>query len=272
MEDLTGKQLGQYRIIEPLGEGGMAAVYKAYQASVDRFVAIKVLPRHYAGDPDFVHRFKREARIIARLEHPNILPVHDYGESDGYTYIVMRYVEGSTLANLLHGKPLPLSQICPIFAQVCTALDYAHSKGVIHRDMKPSNVLIDSLGNCLLSDFGISRMVEGASHLTASGAFLGTPTYASPEQAKGEKLDGRSDIYSLGIVLYELLTGQLPFQGDHEAAVLHAIITEEPLPVARFNNKVSAKLQDVVDKALAKEKEERYQHIDDVLADLRRER
>lgn len=259
MENITGRQLGQYLIIEPLGEGGMAAVYKAYQASMDRYVAVKVLPRHYAGDADFVHRFKREAKIIARLEHPNILPVHDYGESDGYTYIVMRYIAGSTLADHLQGKPLPIAQIIPMFAQVCSALDYAHSKGVIHRDVKPSNVLIDSLGNCLLSDFGISRMVEGASQLTASGAFLGTPTYASPEQALGQSLDGRSDIYSLGIMLYEMTTGQPPFEAETPMAVLVKHV-HDPFPLPHtINPALSEALERVILKALAKEPEGRFQ-------------
>ncbi len=259
MEDLTGRQLGQYRIIEPLGEGGMAAVYKAYQPSVDRYVALKILPRHYASDPDFVHRFKQEAKIIARLEHPNILPVHDYGESDGYTYIVMRYVEGGTLADHLLGTPLPLSQISHIFAQVSSALDYAHSNGVIHRDVKPSNVLIDSHGNCLLSDFGISRMIEATGQFTVTGAFIGTPTYASPEQALGQNLDGRSDIYSLGVVLYEMTTGRPPFQAETPMAILMKHV-HDPLPPPRsINPALSEEMERVILKALSKNPDDRFQ-------------
>lgn len=259
MEDLTGRQLGQYRIIEPLGEGGMAAVYKAYQPSVDRHVALKILPRHYASDPDFVKRFKREAKIIARLEHPNILPVHDYGESDGYTYIVMRYVEGGTLSDHLRGTPLPLSQISPIFTQVSAALDYAHSKGVIHRDVKPSNLLIDNQGNCLLSDFGISRMIEATGQFTVTGAFIGTPTYASPEQALGQSLDGRSDIYSLGVILYEMTTGQPPFDAETPMAILIKHV-QDPLPMPRkINPALPETLERVILKAMAKEPENRFQ-------------
>jgi hypothetical protein len=259
MEDLTGKQLGQYRIVAPLGEGGMAAVYKAYQASVERYVALKILPRHYASDPDFVRRFKREAKVIAGLSHPNILPVHDYGEAEGYTYIVMRYVEGGTLADSLQGKPLPLSKICHIISQVAAALDYAHAKGVIHRDVKPSNVLLDEQGNCLLSDFGIARMIEATGQFTTAGAFIGTPTYASPEQALGQNLDGRSDVYSLGVVLYEMVTGRPPFDAETPMAILIKHV-HDPLPIPRaINPAVSEGVERVILKALAKEPESRYQ-------------
>jgi tRNA A-37 threonylcarbamoyl transferase component Bud32 len=259
MEDLTGKQLGQYRIVAPLGEGGMAAVYKAYQASVERYVALKILPRHYASDPNFVARFKREARVIAGLAHPAILPVHDYGEVEGYTYIVMRYVEGGTLANFLQGKPLPLSQTCHVISQVAAALDYAHAKGVVHRDVKPSNVLLDEQGNCLLSDFGIARMVEATGQFTATGAFIGTPTYASPEQALGHPLDGRSDVYSLGVMLYEMTTGRPPFDAETPMAILIKHV-HDPLPMPRtVNPALSEAVERVILKALAKEPESRYQ-------------
>jgi tRNA A-37 threonylcarbamoyl transferase component Bud32 len=259
MEDLTGKQLGQYRIVAPLGEGGMAAVYKAYQSSVDRYVALKILPRHYATDPNFVTRFKREAKIIAGIEHLNILPVYDYGEADGYTYLVMRYVEGGTLANLLQGTPLPLSQTCHVISQVAAALDYAHAKGVVHRDVKPSNVLIDEQGNCLLSDFGIARMIEATGQFTATGAFIGTPTYASPEQALGRTLDGRSDIYSLGVMLYEMATGRLPFDAETPMAILIKHV-HDPLPMPRsINPALSEAVERIILKAMAKEPKNRYQ-------------
>jgi serine/threonine protein kinase len=259
MEDLTGKQLGQYRIVAPLGEGGMAAVYKAYQASVERYVALKILPRHYASDPDFVRRFKREAKVIAGLAHPNILPVHDYGEAEGYTYIVMRYVEGGTLANLLQGQPLPLSQTCYVVSQIAAALDYAHAKGVVHRDVKPSNVLLDEQGNCLLSDFGIAKMIEATGQFTVTGAFIGTPTYASPEQALGQRLDGRSDIYSLGVILYEMTTGRPPFDAETPMAILIKHV-HDPLPMPRtVNPALSEPVERVILKALAKGPENRYQ-------------
>ncbi len=259
MEDLTGKQLGPYRIVGPLGEGGMAAVYKAYQPSVDRHVALKVLPRYYASDPAFVGRFEREAKVIARLEHPSILPVYDYGESEGYTYIAMRYVEGEGLAGLLQSKPLPLPTISHIISQIASALDYAHSKGVVHRDVKPSNVLIDEQNNCLLTDFGIARMLEATGQFTSTGAFIGTPAYASPEQAVGRPLDGRSDIYSLGVVLYEMATGRPPFDAETPMAILIKHI-HDPLPMPRsVNPELPEPAERIILKALDKEPENRYQ-------------
>jgi serine/threonine protein kinase len=258
MEKLTGKQLGPYQIMEPLGEGGMAAVYKAYQPSVERIVALKVLSRPSAGEQDFFRRFRREAKTIAGLSHPNILPIHDFGEADGYAYIVMPYIEGGTINGLLKGIPLPLRRINLIVAQIAAALDYAHSKGVIHRDVKPGNVLLDKLGNCLLSDFGIARIVEATAQLTAPGVFLGTPIYASPEQALGKEVDGRSDIYSLGVMLYEMATGRPPFHADTPMAILIQHI-HDPLPMPRtINPAISETTEQVILKALAKEPEQRY--------------
>jgi serine/threonine-protein kinase len=176
MEDLTGKQLGQYTIVAPLGEGGMAAVYKAYQKVMDRYVALKILPRHFAADPEFVGRFEQEAKIIARLQHVHILPVHDYGTAEGYTYIVMPFVETGTLGDLLQGEPLPLDQIRKITTQVSRALQHAHSQGMVHRDVKPTNILIDQDGNCLLTDFGITKVVEGTTG-AGSGSFGRRPSY-----------------------------------------------------------------------------------------------
>ena len=260
MEDLTGKQLGAYQLIAPLGEGGMAVVYKAYQPSMERYVALKILPKHFAAEPDFVRRFKQEAKIIASLEHPNILPVHDYGEADGYTYIVMRYVEGKTLADLLQGRPLPLPQICEIVTKVASALNYAHSRGVVHRDVKPSNVLIDQQDNPLLSDFGVAKMILSSEKFTASGAFIGTPTYASPEQCLGSNnLDGRSDVYSLGVMLYEMATGRPPFNAETPMAVVLKHIND-PLPLPRqLNPTLPESVERVILKALAKQPENRYQ-------------
>jgi serine/threonine protein kinase len=180
-----GQMLGSYRIIGQIGQGGMATVYKAYQASMDRNVAVKVLPGQLAESPEFMKRFQQEARIIARLEHPHILPVFDYGENDGITYFVMRYLEAGTLKDKMEsGRPLSLTEIDRLFSQLADALSYAHSMGVVHRDLKPANALIDSRGNLFLTDFGIAKILEEASpRLTQTDAIMGTPAYISPEQA-----------------------------------------------------------------------------------------
>lgn len=258
MDELTGKTLNQYRILGPLGEGGMAAVYKAYQASMDREVAIKVLPRQYAAQPGFLERFQREAKVIASLEHPHIIPVHDFGESEGYTYLVMRYLTGGTLAQRLGHGPLAPAEATRLISQIASALDYAHERNVIHRDIKPTNVLLDSQGNVLLTDFGIAKMLEQTTQLTASGAFLGTPKYASPEQGQGQELSGRSDAYSLGVILYEMATGRLPFEAETPLALIfkHA---NDPLPLpSTLNPSIPESLEHVILKAMAKDPADRY--------------
>jgi serine/threonine protein kinase len=210
----------------------MATVYKAYQASVDRYVAIKVLPSQLAESKEFAARFHQEARIIAKLEHPHILPVFDYGESDGVAYFVMRYLDAGTLKDRMEtGRPLPFNEIDRIFTQLTDALSYAHGHGVVHRDLKPANALIDSQGNVFLTDFGIAKLLESASpRLTQTDAIMGTPAYISPEQAQSQPVDQRSDIYSLGIILYEMVTGGVPFTADTPLAVLFKHISD-PLPL-----------------------------------------
>jgi hypothetical protein len=268
MEDLTGKQLGPYQIVGPLGEGGMAAVFRAYQPGMERYVALKVLPRVFADDPEFAARFQREARILARLQHPHILPVFDYGQAEGYSYIVMPFVPGGTLTDSLKGEPLPLPRIRQVISQVGGALQYAHSRSLIHRDVKPSNVLIDESGNCLLTDFGLARMVEASVNLTASGTILGTPAYMSPEQGSGRKIDARSDIYSLGIILYEMATGRVPYRAETPLAVvfMHA---SAPLPLPRsLNPGLPEAVERVILKALAKNPDDRYQTAEELMAAL----
>lgn len=259
MEDLTGKQLGPYQIVAPLGEGGMAAVFKAYQPSMDRYVALKVLPRHFASDPEFIGRFAQEAKVIANLQHPHILPVHDFGEADGYTYLAMRFIEGGTLADWLkENGPLSLEKIRSITTQVGGALDYAHARGIIHRDVKPSNILVDEWGNCLLTDFGLAKMAENAVHLTQTGGILGTPAYMSPEQGLGQKIDLRSDIYSLGVVLYQMAIGRLPYQAETPMAVVIKHIHDPLPPPSRFQPDLPEALERVILKALAKNPEDRF--------------
>jgi len=245
MEDLTGMRLGQYQVLAPLGEGGMAAVYKAYQPSVDRQVALKILPRHFASDPEFTGRFEQEAKLIAKLQHVHILPVYDFGEAEGYTYIAMPFIETGTLADLMHGQSMPPDQVREIITQVGEALAYAHERGLVHRDVKPSNILIDHAGNCLLTDFGIAKIVEGTTKFTQTGAILGTPAYMSPEQIRGDKLDGRSDQYSLGIVLYEMVTGRPPFRAETPPAIIQffaqvcqQVIANIPATVLKQGNQV----------------------------------
>ena len=270
MEDLTGKQFGHYQIVAPLGEGGMAAVYKAYQPSMERYVAVKVLPRHMSSSEEFVNRFRREARLLAQLQHPHILPVFDYGEADGYPYIVMPFVQSGTLAELLHKRQQKLSEVRRIMLQIGDALSYAHTRGMIHRDIKPSNVLIDERGNCLLTDFGLARMAEASTKITTSGTVMGTPAYMSPEQGAGSTIDHRSDIYSLGIIFYEMVTGRVPYTAETPIAIVFKHI-QDPLPSARkLNPALPESVELVLLKALAKNPEDRYQTAEDLVQAIQR--
>lgn len=258
MEDLTGQQLGKYRVISALGEGGMAAVFKAYQADMDRFVALKILPRHFAADPEFMTRFRQEARMIANLQHPHILPVHDFGEANSYTFLVMPLVETGTLADQMLGQPMSRQRIRTVITQVGDALDYAHSRGLIHRDVKPSNILLDERGNCLLTDFGIAKMVEGTARITQSGAILGTPAYMSPEQGTGQPLSPASDIYSLGVVMYEMATGRAPYVAETPMAVVIKHMNDPLPPPSKLNPALPPATERVILKALAKDPKSRY--------------
>ena len=251
--DYTGRQLGQYQVIEQIGRGGMAVVYKAYHPALQRYVAIKVLPEELSRDSWFVERFQREARSAANLNHPNIVIVYDVGETRGAHFIVMEFVEGPSLTRLLKQRgALPPRRVASIITQIGSALDYAHQRGFVHRDIKPGNILIAADGTARLTDFGIVKPSEGT-RLTRTGSLLGTPAYMSPEQAKDAGIGPATDIYSLGIVAYELLSGGVPFSGQ-TVAVLHAHLHDPPdlsvLPSA---------LRPVVGKALAKEPQARYE-------------
>jgi len=268
---MIGKIISHYKVLEKLGEGGMGVVYKAEDTKLKRTVALKFLPPHISDSPEEKARFIHEAQSASALNHPNVTTIYGIEDTSEGLFIVMEYCEGKTLKKIIDKETLSIKKVLDIGIQVCEGLTAAHEKGIVHRDIKSENIMLTPRGQIKIMDFGLAKL-KGADRLTESGSTLGTAAYMSPEQASGEEVDQRSDIFSFGVVLYELLTGQLPFGGEHPAAIIYSILNEESQPVARFNNQVSAKLEDMVTKALAKDKEERYQHIDDLLADLRREK
>jgi non-specific serine/threonine protein kinase len=266
---MIGKTVSHYKILEKIGEGGMGVVYRAEDTKLKRFVALKFLPSHLTTERDAVERFQREAQAAAALNHPNIITIHDIGEYEGQVYMAMEHVAGRTLRALLDEKPLSLSRCLDIAMQIAEGLSKAHEANIVHRDIKPENVLVSSDGRAKILDFGLAKL-HGLTKITKEASTLGTVYYMSPEQTRGEDVDQRSDIFSFGAVLYETVTGQLPFQGDHLAAVSYAILTDTPPPLRRFNNEVSDDLERIVFKALSKSPDERYQHVSDMLVDLRR--
>ncbi len=261
-----GQMLGPYRIIEQIGQGGMASVHKAYHAAMDRYVAIKILPYQFKQNREFIQRFQREVRVIAKLEHPHILPVYDSGESEGIPYLVMRYMATGTLKEHIETRPHTLANIDKLVTQFANALGYAHSHGVIHRDVKPSNALIDKRGDIYLTDFGIAKLTEDTAKITQSGAITGTPAYMSPEQAQGEHLDPRSDIYSLGIVLYEMVTGRVPYEAETPLAVILKHIQAPLPPPTTVKEDLHPAIEQVLLKALAKNREDRFENTEEFIA------
>ncbi len=255
---MTLQKIGRYEIKSELGRGGMATVYKAYDPLFEREVALKVLPREMLHDPQFRVRFEREAKTIAALEHPAIVPVYDVGEEDGQPYFVMRYMTGGSLQERIAQGPISLSEAARIFTKLAPALDEAHTKGIIHRDLKPGNILFDRIGEPYVSDFGIAKITQAQGATVTGGAIIGTPAYMSPEQAQGEQVDGRSDIYALGVILYEMLSGVQPYQATTPMAVVVKHITE-PIPhILDSNPNLPVDIEPIIEKAMAKSRDERF--------------
>ncbi len=265
-----GESVGPYRVIEQLGQGGMATVYKAYHAALDRYVAIKVLHPAFLEDASFHQRFDREAKVIAKLEHPNIVPIYDYAEHNGQPYLVMKYIEGETLKARLGRGPLTQQELLDVVHAVGEALSYAHGCGVLHRDIKPSNVLLGKDGHIYLADFGLARIAQSGASTLSSDVMLGTPQYISPEQARGQRdLDERTDIYSFGVVLYELVVGRVPFSADTPFSIIHDhIYTPLPLPRA-INPRIPEAVELVLLKALDKDPGARFATVADMVRAFR---
>ncbi len=266
-----GTMISHYEITEKIGEGGMGVVYKALDTKLDRTVALKFLPPRLLSDAEARTRFEHEAKSASALNHPNITTIYEIDEVEGRAFIAMEHVEGSSLKDVIRDKPLALSDILDIAMQIGEGLGAAHEKDVIHRDVKPDNIMVTARGRAKIMDFGLAKL-KGVTRLTKTGTTLGTLQYMSPEQVEGKELDRRSDIFSFGVILYEMISGRPPFKGDNEAAVIHAIINDTPEPLARYKADVPDGIERIISKALAKDREERYQDTDDLLADLRRER
>jgi TolB-like protein len=263
---MTGQTISHYRILEKLGEGGMGVVWKAEDTRLRRTVALKLLPSYAVQDPEFHERFVREAQAAAALQHSNIATVFELDEEHGF--FAMELVEGPSLREKIKERPLKLNEALRIATEVADGLQAAHEKGIVHRDIKSGNILLTPEGKAKITDFGLAALVD-RTRVTKTGAALGTPGYMAPEQARGEKVDRRADIWALGVVLYEMLAGRLPFRGDSEAAVVHSILHEEPEPVTALRAGLPPQLDSVLAKTLAKNPDDRYHHVDDLLVDLR---
>lgn len=264
-----GQILGQYRIIQKIGEGGMGAVYTAEQPSIPRTVVIKVLSAAFSEFADARDRFRRELDMITRLEHPHILPVYDFGDVDGNPYLVMRFMTGGTLQDRLKQSTFGRGEAIRVMEQIARALDFAHDQGIVHRDLKPGNVLLDESGNAYLADFGLAKSVGGTRDLTATGSVLGSPAYMSPEQARGDKLDRRSDVYSFAVLVYQALSGHLPFDADDAWGFITKHISEAPVPIRQYAPDLSTAVEDVLENGLAKDREARPERATDLISDVR---
>lgn len=265
---MTAQKIGRYEIKSELGRGGMATVYKAYDPLFEREVALKVLPREMLHDPQFRVRFEREAKTIAALEHQAIVPVYDVGEEDGQPYFVMRYMTGGSLSDTIAKGPMPLVAAAKLIERLAPALDDAHQKGIVHRDLKPGNILFDRTGDPYISDFGIAKITQSQTATVTGGAIIGTPAYMSPEQAQGEKIDGRSDVYALGVIVYEMLSGTQPYQATTPMAIVVKQITD-PIPhILDANPALPTAIEAVIEKAMAKSPDERFSSAGELSAAL----
>jgi serine/threonine protein kinase len=266
----VGQNVGPYRVTDQLGAGGMANVYKAYHARLDRFVSLKVMHQSFLEDPTFRARFEREAQIVAKLSHANIVPVYDFSDHEGQPYLVLKYIEGKTLKAVMADDKMPISEIVRIMSAIADALTYAHKQGVLHRDIKPSNIIMDGDGTPYLTDFGLARIAQAGESTMSADVMLGTPQYISPEQAKGLKdLDARTDVYSFGVVLYEMVCGRVPFNADTPYATIHDHIYS-PLPMpSKINPDIPPAVENVLLKALAKEPVDRYQSAGELMQAFR---